>query len=60
MWLVDLCVRLSLGDQVVFFEPGRQYEAALRVVANRDVQAFVIAPAQAVQGAGVSIFGSPS
>jgi hypothetical protein len=60
MWLVDLCVRLSLGERVGLVEPGRQYETALRVIANRDVQAFVIAPAEAVQGAGVGIFEFPS
>jgi hypothetical protein len=60
MWLVDLAVRLSAGERVVLVEPGGEWEAALRVLAGRNVQAFVIAPAAAARAAGVSVFELPS
>jgi hypothetical protein len=60
MWLVDLAVRLSMDERVVLVDPGSEWEAALRVLSGRDVQAFVMAPADAARAAGVCVFGIPS
>jgi hypothetical protein len=59
LWLVGLAVRLARQELVVYVDPGDQWEAALRVLAGRAVQAFVVAPVSAMRGADVSIFGSP-
>jgi hypothetical protein len=59
LWLVDLAIRLARGELVVYVEPGRDWEMALRMLAGRDVQTFVVAPGNALQGSDVSIFGLP-
>jgi hypothetical protein len=50
-WLVDLCARLAMREAVVFVDPGQMWESTLRLLANWDVQAFVIAPGkEALEG----------
>jgi hypothetical protein len=58
-WLVDLAIRLAMKELVVYVEPGCQWEAALRVLAAREVQAFVVAPTEAAQAADVCFFELP-
>jgi hypothetical protein len=60
LWLVDLAPRLAMHELVVYVEPAGQWEAALRLLGDREVQAFVVAPASAARGTDVSIFGSLS
>jgi hypothetical protein len=58
-WLVDLSVRLAMGEMVVFANPGRMWEATVNMLSDRGVQAFVIAPGEPARKMGVGVVAWP-
>jgi hypothetical protein len=60
MWLIDLSMRLTMGEMVVLVDPGERWEATVGMLSDRNVQAFVIAPRGHASEAGVSVVSWPA
>jgi hypothetical protein len=59
LWLIDLSMRLAMGEIVVFVDPGERWERTVRMLSDRGLQAFVIAPGGAAREAGASVVSWP-
>jgi hypothetical protein len=59
LWLIDLSMRLVRGERVVVVDPGERWEATVRMLSGRGVQAFVIAQGGAALETGASIVSWP-
>jgi hypothetical protein len=44
LWLIDLGLRLCMGEKVVFAQPGDLWRPTLGMLSRRDVQAIVVVP----------------
>jgi hypothetical protein len=60
LWLIDLSMRLAMGETVVFVNPGDRWEATVGILSGRCVQAFVIAPGGPALDAGFSVVSWPA
>jgi hypothetical protein len=45
MWLIDLGLRLCMGEKVLFVEPGELWRPTVEALSRREVQAIVAIPA---------------
>jgi hypothetical protein len=45
LWLIDLGLRLCIGERVVFAEPGHLWRPTVEMLARWEVQAIVVVPA---------------
>jgi hypothetical protein len=54
-WLRELALRLVIGESAMVIEPSEHHFSAARMLSNRSVQAFVIAPWEVAIPAPVSL-----